>query len=68
MKPKTAKKAKAAKPGVAALLDFHFLGDFRRFSRRFSHNFRRFLSMSCHDSINRKYYTMTMYIETSTVT
>ena len=28
--------------GVIALLDFDFLGDFRRFSRRFSQKFRRF--------------------------
>ena len=36
------KKHKKMAPGVIALLDFDFLGDFRRFSRRFSQKFRRF--------------------------
>ena len=49
-----------SRPGVIALLDFDFLGDFRRFSRRFSQKFRRFFSLNGHNTSIIKYCTMKM--------
>ena len=49
-----------SKTGVIALLDFDFLGDFRRFSRRFSQKFRRFFSLNGHNTSIIKYCTMKM--------
>ena len=39
------KSVNPARSGVAALLDFGFRGDSRRFSRRFSKKSRRFLTL-----------------------
>ena len=46
--------------GVIALLDFDFLGDFRRFSRRFSQKSRRYFFFKRNNASIIKYCTMKM--------